>query len=108
MSVGGDLVVFQFLGSLKDTRTSNFCSNDPSYEILGPLGRYDHLWKKTTANKPASMIFLLAKKKYKIQRFCREELETPFSRDNSYAESDGVIFIKILWLLEGIPPFFRK
>ena len=52
ISVGGGLGALQFFWSLKKgTRTFHFRSNEPSCNILGPLGRYDHPWKKTTTNK---------------------------------------------------------
>ena len=38
------LVAIQSFESLKKgTRTFNFLSNKPLHDILGPLGRYDHL-----------------------------------------------------------------
>ena len=47
MSVGGGLDALQFFRSLKKgTRTFHFRWNEPSCEILGPLGRYDDPWKK--------------------------------------------------------------
>ena len=63
MSMGGGLVALHFFWSLKKgTRTFNFRSNEPSHDILGPLGRYDHPWgKEKKTNKHASVIFLLAK-----------------------------------------------
>ena len=53
ISVGGGLGVLLFFWSLKnDTITFNIRSNEPSRDILGPLGRYDHPWgKKTQTNK---------------------------------------------------------
>ena len=61
--MGGGLGALQFFWSLKKgTRTFHFGSNEPSRKILGPLGRYDHPWKKKTkTNKHASVICLLAK-----------------------------------------------
>ena len=42
MSVGGGLGPLQFFLSLKKgTRTFNFRHNEPSYDILGPIGQYD-------------------------------------------------------------------
>ena len=44
MSVGGGLDALQFFWSLrKGTRTFHFRQNEPSCDILGPLGRYDDL-----------------------------------------------------------------
>jgi hypothetical protein len=64
MSLGGGQVALQFFWSLKKgTRTFNFRSNEPSYDILVLLDLYDHPWEKKTnkqTNKHAS-IFLLAK-----------------------------------------------
>ena len=37
-----------FLSIEKGPRTFNFRSNEPSHDILGPLGRCDHPWKKNT------------------------------------------------------------
>ena len=43
VTVGGGLVGFQFFWSLKKgTINFNFRSNEPSRDILEPLGRYDH------------------------------------------------------------------
>ena len=55
-----------FFWSLKKgTRNFNFRQNEPSRDILGPLGRYDQPWKNKTKNKQtnknASMICFLAK-----------------------------------------------
>ena len=65
ISVGGGLGALQFFWSLKKaTRTLHFRYNEPSYKILGPLGRYDHPWEKKNkkqTNKHASVICCLAK-----------------------------------------------
>ena len=56
MSVGGGLGALQFFGSLKKgTRTFNFRWNEPSCDILGPLGRYDHPEKNKQKNKQINM-----------------------------------------------------
>ena len=72
-----DLPSYQFFWSLKkSTITFSFRSNEPSCNILGPLGQYDHPRKKKT--KHTSVIFLLAKKnKNKIPHFYSYQLETP-------------------------------
>ena len=66
--MGGGLGALQFFWSLKKgTRTFHFRQNEPSCNILGPLGRYDDPWgkekkkQKKTINKHAPMICLLAK-----------------------------------------------
>ena len=56
----------KFFGNLKSTRTFHFRQNEPSCDILGPLGRYDDPWeklkeKKKQTNKHAPVICLLAK-----------------------------------------------
>jgi len=52
MSVGGGLDALQFLWSLKKgTRTFHFRQNEPSCDILGPLGRCDDPWGKEKKNK---------------------------------------------------------
>ena len=64
MSVGGGLSALQFFWSLKNgIRTFSFRYNEPSRDILGPLGRYGHPWekKKQQTNKHASVVCLLAK-----------------------------------------------
>ena len=65
MSVGGGLGALQFFGSLKKgTRTFHFRENEPSCDILAPLGRYDDPWENKTkkqTNKHAPVICLLAK-----------------------------------------------
>ena len=66
-SVGGGLDALQFFWSLKKgTRTFHFRLNEPSHDILGRLGWYDHPWEKNNkknkkTNKHASVICLLAK-----------------------------------------------
>ena len=62
-------------------------------------------WEKKTkkkTNKHASVICLLAKK-CKIPHFIFF-----YNKVLWYAESDGVIFVKIVWLLGGISPYFLK
>ena len=63
MSMGGALITPHIFWSLKKrTRTYGFNSNEPSPDLLEPLGRYDHPWgKENRENKHASVIFLLAK-----------------------------------------------
>jgi hypothetical protein len=79
--VGGGLVALQSFWPLKkSTRTFNFSSNEPSPDVLRPLVRYNHLWKKQKKNNinkiKTSVIFLLAKKKkLRNSTFCRKELE---------------------------------
>ena len=52
VSVGGGLVALQFFWSLKKgTRNFHFRYNEHSHNILGPLGRYDHPWKKKQKKK---------------------------------------------------------
>ena len=52
MSVGGGLDALQFFWSLKKgTRTFHFRQNEPSCDILGPLGRYDDPWGKEKKKK---------------------------------------------------------
>ena len=47
ISVGGGLAALQFFWSLKKgTRAFHFRQNEPSFDILGPLGRYDDPWEK--------------------------------------------------------------
>ena len=73
MSMGRGLGALQFFWSLrKGTRTFYFRYNEPSCDILGPLGRYDDPWGKEnkTTNKHAPVICLLAKK-YEIPYFGR-------------------------------------
>ena len=50
----------------KDTRTFNFCSHEPSLDMLGPLDRYDHTSKqqKTTKNQQTRIRDLSSGKKY--------------------------------------------
>ena len=106
MSVGGGLVAVQFFWSLKnDTKTFNLHFNEPSRNILGPLGRYDHLWEKTPnkTNKCKSVIFLLAKN----STFLHIGAWNIESHVHWYAESDGVVFVKVLWL-SGFFPFFEN
>ena len=73
------LGALQFFWLLKKgTRTFHFRQNEPSCNILGPIGRYNDPWekeKKQQTNKHAHVICLLAKK-YGIPHFCRQELET--------------------------------
>jgi len=61
--VGVGLGALQFFWSLKKgTRTFQFRYNEPSCDILGPLGRYDDPWvKNKQTNKHAPVICLLAK-----------------------------------------------
>ena len=48
----GNQVTLQSFWSLKKvTRTLNFHSNEPSHDILGPKGRYDHPWGQNQINK---------------------------------------------------------
>jgi hypothetical protein len=47
MSLVGGQVALQFFGSLKrGTRIFNFRLNEPSFDILGLLDRYNYPWKK--------------------------------------------------------------
>ena len=56
-SVGGGLGDLQFFGSLKKgTRTFHFRYNEPSRNVLGQLGRYDHPWEKKKTNKKNKQI----------------------------------------------------
>ena len=72
------LVALQFICSLeKGTRTFNLRSNEPSSNILWPLGEYDYPWGKQTnpkKTKHASVIFFC--QKYKVPHFWKQELET--------------------------------
>ena len=54
----------------KGTRTFSIRLNQPSRDILGSQGQYNHICKKIKINKHVSMIFLLAKNT-KFQHFCR-------------------------------------
>ena len=45
----------------KGTRTFHFRQNEPSCDILGPLGQYDDPWGKKQTNKHTPVICLLAK-----------------------------------------------
>ena len=64
MSMGGGLGACSLE---KGTRAFNFRYNEPSCDILGPLGRYGYLWKK----KKTRIRDLSSGKKYKIRHFCR-------------------------------------
>jgi hypothetical protein len=67
ISVGGGLVALQIFWSLKKgTRTFNFLSNEPSRDILRPLDRHDHPWKK---NNKKRIRDLSSGKKCKIPHF---------------------------------------
>jgi hypothetical protein len=46
MSVGEGLVALHFFGHLKRALDLLIFVNEPSRDILGPLGRYDHPWGK--------------------------------------------------------------
>ena len=74
-------------------------------DIFGSMDRYDSPLKTTTTNKPTSVIFFLAKKQNST--FLPIEASNLYSRVLWYAESDSVIFIRILWLL-GVFPLFSK
>ena len=69
----------------KGIKTFNFRPNEPSCDILGPLGRYD---------------FPRVKKQKEIEAW------NFYSGVLRYAEFDGAIFVKVLWLLEGVSPIF--
>ena len=75
MSVEGGLGALQFFWSLtKGTRTFNFRYIEPSRDILGPLSRYDHPWKKKDKqkkNKLTRIRDLFSGKKCEIPHFCR-------------------------------------
>ena len=51
------------------------------------------------------MNFLLAKNT-KFHIFADRSLK-PHTRVSQYAESDGVILIKVLWLLRDVSPFLK-
>ena len=110
--------------------------------MLGPLGRYDHPWKKkqinthpgpqppialpgwrakkrrsappvrTAKSNAASFTFFLPwsffLQKIKNSTFLHIRAWNLYSEVLWYAESDRVIFIKILRLLEGVPPFLEN
>ena len=64
-----ELGALQFFWSLKrGTRTFHFRYNEPSYEILGPLGRCDDPWEKKQNTRTRD---LSSGKKYEIPHFCR-------------------------------------
>ena len=102
---GGVIVALQYFLSIKKALEFLICSNEPSRNIVGPLGWYDHPGKKKT-NKPAWVAFL----RQRIRNFTLLQIEAwnLYSRVFCYVESDDVVFIKILGLLGGVSPFFRK
>ena len=86
-----------FLVTKKGPTTFSLRLNEPSRKIIGPLSRYDQPWCKRTKKKQkkqASLIFRLAKN-IKFPIFTDGSLKL-LQQDFEYAESDGVIFIKIL------------
>ena len=75
---GKGVATLQYFWSLKKgTTTFHFNLNETFCNFLGPLGQYDHPWKK----KHASLIFVLAKKK--TTHFYRWELETSTAKFSS-------------------------
>jgi hypothetical protein len=106
MSVRGGLVALHFFWSLeKGTRTFNFRFNEPFHDILGPLGRYDHpRGKEKTNTHPWSFFW----QKIQNSTFLQIGAWNLYSRVLWYAEIDGVIFIRVLWPLGGVSPFFEN
>ena len=71
---------------------------------MGPLSRYDHPWEKK--NKHASVICLLAKNA-KFHVFIDWGLKLP-QQGSLIRWIWYVIFVKIVWLLGGVSPYFLK
>ena len=88
----------------------SFRFNQPSFDILAPLVRYDHPGgnkQKIKQNKHASVILLVAKK-IQNSTFLQIGAWNLHSMVLWYVESDGVIFVKIIWLLRGFSFILRK
>ena len=93
----------------KSTRTFHLNWNEHSCEILGPLGPYDDPWGKKQKNKqintqPWSVFW----HKIRNSTFLWIGAWKFGEMVLWYAECDGGIFVKILWLLGGISSYFLK
>ena len=100
---GRGMEYLYFLSLKKHTRTFNFRLNEPSLNILGPLVRFDHPWKKIYTH-PGSF-FWQNNRKFHILKW---ELET-----STVGFSD--VLNLIVWFLRGFfdfkgvcfPPFSK-
>jgi hypothetical protein len=82
------------------------CSDEPSNDILGLLDRYGYPWKKTKKNMHLWSFFW--QKKIQNSTFLQIGAWNFYGRVLWYVESDGVILIKVLWLIGDVSPFFQK
>ena len=99
----GRLIAQQSLRSFKKgNRNLNFHSSEPFLDIPGRLVQCDHSWRKQT-NKHPSVIFLLAKKKYKFPHFFSWKL-----KNSTIAFSDTPNLIVWFFTLSEFSPFFPK
>ena len=59
----------------KRTSTFNFRQNEPSRDILGPLDRYDHPWKKQQQKNKLTPVICLVAKNSKFHIFVDRSLK---------------------------------